>query len=387
MSGSPYDSIYNNNSASRGGPAGGFKLYNLIQPELSRGYSGGSNEVEPPEKLLEQTLTNRIAGLDAAKNKSIESNFSAEAVAGRILDFVESSIKLRAGSDIEAQSLLQQAREGIQQGFADARGILNARPDTPEDVNTQVDNTEKLIFQGLDRLDNLYLSVPQSFSQPSNTQLISEKGAFSSQFKQSNEASLDIVTRDGDRVSVSYSALFQTATDQRYAIGQQGASAAYNVSTESSINFQFNVQGDIDEGEKQAINNLLKETGKLAEQFFQGDVQAAFNAAQALGFDSTELKSFALDFQQTTQIKVAQTYQRTEQVAPSNVNQRAAAGPGSAVAALSQLDDLVALAEDSLNVSDTEKTFKSLLIDMIDLLSDDFDIPDKNYIKGLIKNK
>ena len=383
MSGSPYDSIYNNNSASRGSPAGGFKPYNLIQPELSRGYSGSMNEVEQPEKLLEQTLTNRIAGLDAAENKPIESDFSAEAVAGRILDFVESSIKRRAGSDIEAQSLLQQAREGIQQGFADARGILNARPDTPEDVNTQVDNTEKLIFQGLDRLDNLYLSVPQSL----NTQLISEKGAFSSQVKQSNEALLNIVTRDGDRVSVSYSALFQTDTNQRYAIDQQGASTAYNVSTESSINFQFNVQGNIDEGEKQAINDLLKETGKLAEQFFQGDVQAAFNAAQSLGFDSTELKSFALDFQQTTQIKVAQTYQRTEQFASSNVNQRAGAGPGSAVAVLSQLDDLVALAEDNLNVSDAEKTFKSLLIDMIDLLSDDFDITNKNYIKGLIKNK
>lgn len=366
---------------------GGFNLNNLIQPDLLKGYSNGSGDtgvVEHPEKLLEQTLTNRVAGFVPAnevENKS-NNNFSPEAVAGRILDFVESSIKLRAGSDIEAQSLLQQAREGITQGFAEARDILSAIPNISEDVNSRVDDTENLIFEGLDRLDNLYSGA----SQPSKLQLISESASYSSQFKQTNEASLEIVTQDGDKVEISYSAFIQATTDQRYALDQKSASASYEYSAESSIAFQFSVQGDIDDGEKKAINNLLNDVGKLAEQFFQGDVQAAFKAAQELGFDSKELKSFALDFQQSTQIQVAQTYQRTESInqpitaLPTQVN------PGSAISLLAQLEDLITLTEENVLIENPEKTLKSLLNNMMSLLSKDFDMPDKKYIKTIIEN-
>jgi len=366
---------------------GGFNLNNLIQPDLLKGYSNGSGDtavVEYPEKLLEQTLTNRVAGFVPAnevENKS-NNNFSPEAVAGRILDFVESSIKLRAGSDIEAQSLLQQAREGITQGFAEARDILSAIPNISEDVNSRVDDTENLIFEGLDRLDNLYSGA----SQPSKPQLISESASYSSQFKQTNEASLEIVTQDGDKVEISYSAFIQASNDQRYALDQKSASVSYEYSTESSIAFQFSVQGDIDDGEKKAINSLLNDVGKLAEQFFQGDVQAAFKAAQELGFDSKELKSFALDFQQSTQIQVAQTYQRTESInqpitaLPTQVN------PGSAISLLAQLEDLITLTEENVLIENPEKTLKSLLNNMMSLLSKDFDMPDKKYIKTIIEN-
>jgi len=63
---------------------GGFNLNNLIQPDLLKGYSNGSGDtavVEYPEKLLEQTLTNRVAGFVPAnevENKS-NNNFSPEA--------------------------------------------------------------------------------------------------------------------------------------------------------------------------------------------------------------------------------------------------------------------------------------------------------------------
>jgi len=377
MSASINNFIYNNGNAK--GFADDFRLNNMIQPDLSRGYSEDSGKVERPEKLLEQTLAKRIDGfvpVNEAKNELIDNNFSPEAVAGRILDFVESSIEQRAGSAIEAQSLLQQAREGIAQGFAEARDILNALSKNSEEIDTRVDNTENLIFQGLDRLNDLYSDVPQT----SNGQLISETGSFSSQFKQSNDASLEIVTRDGDRVAVSYSAFIQTTTNQLYELDQKSAFSKSEFSAQSTTTFQFKLQGNIDEGEKEAINNLLKDVGELAKQFFQGDVQAAFNAAQDLGFDSKELKSFALDFKQSTQIQVAQTYQQTESFSPSNIKQQSRAGPASAVAALSQLDDLIALAEANLNISEPEKTVKSLLINIMDLLGNGFEMPLKKYI-------
>jgi len=357
--------------------ANGLDSYALKQPDKNNGYLSGASASKNLAELLENTLGKSIPGFTPVTQLNAES-YTPTAVANRILDFVESAINERAVSELEAQSMLQQAREGIAQGFADAREILSVMPQMTGKVNTQIDETESLIFQGLDSLK--VAPVESSGLQ----QLISESTTLSSQFKQSSQAAIEIVTQDGDKIEVSYSAFSQTLSKQNYSQNQQGTSASYAFSGASSVAFQFSVQGELDEGEKQAINELLNNVGNLASEFFNGDVQSAFNSALGLGFDSEELNSFALNFQQTTYVEVVQNYQRTEQINRPLVS---SSGPGPAIDVLNQLEQLIEQAKANVVIQQPENTIKSLLTGMLDLINQDVELPVQNYIKEIVKSE
>ena len=336
-----------------------------------------NNSDQSPAALLEAAV-GKIPGSFAPESVDSTADFSPQAVADRIVGYIDNSIARRAGSEIEIQSMLQQAREGIAQGISDARDTLDALGELSDKVAEEIDKTESFIFQGLDTLQQALIS-----NQQGNNTLISESALYSSQFQQTSEASIEIVTQDGDRVAVNYSAFTQSVSKQSYLANEQGRSYAYGNSAESAIAFQFSVQGELDSDERESIKNLLDNIGKIAGQFFQGDVQAAFNTSLELGFGSEELKSFSLDFQQTTRVQVVEAYQRTEQLF-NDVPLSASVNPRPAVDMLSQLEHLLDQAKGSTTIEQPERTVKSLLADMLDILDQTFDSPVKNYIKDLI---
>ena len=376
----------------------GFDLGTLKSPEKDNGYIAGSSsragsgsglsDVKKSVELLENKLGKNLPGFTLVSELN-PANFTPTAVADRILGFVTNAITQRAGSDLEAQSMLRQAKEGIARGFSEAREILSGMPLMTDEIGEQIKQTESLIFEGLDNLQSAPVDT-------SRQQIISENASLSSEFKQSSQASIQIVTQDGDKVDVSYAALIQYTEAQSYSANQQAASASYEFSSQASASFQFSVQGNLDEGERQAINELLNDVGDLANQFFNGDVQAAFSSAQALGFDSKELKSFALDFQQSTYVEVVQTYQRTEQISPERINPERispqqmsqstapVANPAPAIDVLLQLENLIEQTKDTAKIESPQMTIKSLLSGMLDLLNEDSKSPVQNYIKDII---
>ena len=360
------------------------------EPRVAFGVT--SSSTQKTSELLENELARGLPGFKPLTHARA-ADFSPPAVADRILGFVETSIQQRAGSEIEAQSMLQEAREGIAQGFAEAREILGAMSQMTDKIETQVNETEELIFKGLDDFHRAPLDTPsqQKVGQLIQIgQLISESASQSSQFKQSSQASIEIVTQEGDKVEVSYSAFIQAASNKSYSQNQQGFSTSAEFSSSSEVAFQFNVQGDLDADEQQAINKLLNEVGDLAGQFFNGDVQAAFNASMELGFDSSELKSFALDLQQSSTVAVVQTYQRTEQInkpVASLVDLKPVNhGPGPAINMLAQLEQLMEQTKENALIEQPENTIKAMLSDMMALLNEGSDLPAKNYIDEIIQS-
>ena len=365
-----------NNSAARG-----FASHGARQAELDQGHYSAHNNSQRPTQLLENQISRKIPELSQLTQNS-KAGFGSQAVAERILDSVETAIRQRAGSELEAQSMLQQAKEGISQGFAEARKILSELPQMTQEIDAQIDKTESLIFQGLDDLTNTLIDSAQ---QPGLETLISETSSLSTKFEQNRTASIEIMTQDGDKVEVSYSAFIESASSENHSINQQGSFSSYEFSSISSAAFQFSVQGDIDEGEQQAIDELLNKVGNLASQFFNGDVQAAFNSAMELGFDSGELKSFALDFQQSTHVELVQNYKRTEQYIESTPA-IATTGPAPAIDILSQLEDLIEQQNDNQLIEQAESTIKSLLKDMLNLVNKDQAFPAHRFINEIIEN-
>ncbi len=368
-----------------------------LSRQLPSAYSPGAenDSSQSPGAVLE-TAVGKAPGSFVPASVGSGADFSPQAVADRIVAYVDNAIARRAGSELEVQSMLEQAREGISQGINDARASLEALGELSAGVAEQIDETESLVFQGLDRLQQALMSNRQE-----GRFVISEAASLSSQFQQTREASIEIVTRDGDRVAVSYSAFVQASASQSYSATAQGQAFVFEYSAESASAFQFSVQGELDSAERESINELLNDVADIAGQFFQGDVQAAFNASLELGFDSEQLKRFSVDLQQNTRVQVVETYQRTEQmpgvaiqqavmqqpviqqqsanVAPASVP----VNPRPAVDVLSQLDNLLERVKEAAIIEEPENTLKSILGDMLDSLNEVFDSPVQSYIKGV----
>lgn len=379
-------------------PTSNSSLMGSLSPyELKQTDAPTSNEsiYNTPQKMLahlENQLNKNLPG-NRPNTELNTADFSPSAVSDRIIGFVENAISQGAQSDLDAQNMLQQAKEGISRGFAEAREILDAMSQMTDSIKSDINKTEELIFKGLDELQNAPVETPR---QQQIGELISQSASLSTQFKQTSQASIQIITQDGDKVEVSYSALIEAASHSNVSQNQQMTSVNAEFSSTTSSSFQFSVQGDLDSGEQQAINELLNNVGDLASQFFDGDVQAAFKSAMELGFNSDELKGFALNFQQSTYTAVTQTYQRTEQLnsptaADSLHDKRhhhshgSNRGPSAAINMLSQLNDLMEQSRENVPIQQPDKTIKSLLTDMLNLLNDGLDTGTQRYITSSIE--
>lgn len=105
-----------------------------------------------------------------------------------------------------------------------------------------------------------------------------------------DKANLDISTQEGDRVQIRFRSregyVSQTATG--------AAGGERNVYAFSSGRIEISVDGELNEEELAAIGELVGKVESLANEFFAGDVQKAFESAAAIGFDSTQIAGFAL---------------------------------------------------------------------------------------------
>ncbi len=328
---------------------------------------------------MQDRLTGYVARFMQGAMQNIESQ-TPQAVAGRIVDFVQNAIANRATDTDMANDMLLQARQGVAQGIADAREILQTLGQLSKFIDEQIVETESLINEGLDGLQQAPAAIDSADSITEQSRILAEAYQSSRQFSRSQTASIQIMTQDGDSVEISYSSLMQSMSQQVYMNDSQGASFASSRHSSAEVQFEFSVRGELDQAEQQAIDALLKDLGKVASRFFDGNVKAAFNAAMEIGLDTGELKSLSMDLQQTTEIRSLERYQSTEQLSGDPM-QNSRQGPRDALDVLSQLQQLLEQARQTTSVEQPENAFKQLLADMLDMMEPSFEPALKSYIK------
>jgi hypothetical protein len=123
--------------------------------------------------------------------------------------------------------------------------------------------------------------------------------------------SLDILTAEGDKVSIRFKSL--SVTDAAVAQVSDGSatSTAAQASVISRGRFKVEVDGDLNDSERAAIGDLLDKVDGIAEDFFGGDVQAAFAAASRVGIESDALSAFSLRLSYSKSTAVAKAYAST----------------------------------------------------------------------------
>lgn len=276
-------------------------------------------------KRLEQQLEQRLgtAGADASTRNRFEPPTAAD-VASRVLGFVQQRLQKEAASGADAErlaGLLSDARRGVEQGYSEAREQIEALGLMTGKLNSDIDDGFNRIQNGLAELESRYLQnpSPDNFSTDRKTAASLVESAARDSF------AFEVTTRDGDRVTVRMD-------EQRYS----GMAATYRESDGmrsgeiSSANvfsgrYSFSVEGNLDQGEREALAELFGNVQKVSARFFEGDIQGAFRTAQSLNLSGDELASFSLNLSATRMVSAA-AYESISREPPANSQLRPLGG-------------------------------------------------------------
>ncbi len=278
----------------------------------------GARERLPPGDVVEplgkesaqQLLNQQILG---ALNRHLEmegaapiqdlhpEDFAPEKVAERILLFVGAAIdqaRSNGADDEKLAHMMEQARQGMEKGFQEAREILSGLGVLEGKIADDIDRTYDLIQKGLDRLEG---------KGPVATERM--ESLISTDYQKETKLSLQVRTRDGDVVTIEVEKL-STASQSQYARNDGDSLvlvSEHNTAARASL--QYRVTGDIDAGERGALENLIDRIDKVADTFYEGNVSEALQLVDNFNFDTTELAGFSLSLNQVETSRAASAYQ------------------------------------------------------------------------------
>lgn len=263
-----------------------------------------------------QTRNETSTSSDAqASTENSNSLFDYQAVADNVLSFVSRALKARqqAGDSAESlQSLMAQARSGIDQGFSAAGQELKQQGMLSDEIQKGMDKSYASIGDGLTSLDDQIASgEPISVITPAQKLLAQQQAS-------SQSAALTLTTKEGDRITIQFSQQQSSGVAslprgvQSYARMQQqnAASATQSAVWKSSQNYSYTVEGNLSDAEKASLGDVFKQIGSLSDQFFNGHIEDAVKQAQDLNLSDTEWSSLSL--QLTQQQSSAQTTSSTQ---------------------------------------------------------------------------
>ena len=268
-------------------------------------------------------------------------DFSPEAVTDRIMGFIESRIeaeRANGASDEELQSMFGQAMKGLEQGLREAKEVISALDMFDGEVKGTFFETVSLLDERMNGLENALFdsgssgeatagtapeNVSSSAGERDSVKALDVERAFSSIpkgnerytaqsnalfFSQDNQFDMEVVTQDGDKVTVHVGAGESLDFRSGSQVTPRGSVSGFELTQSSYYEISFSVEGDLDEGELAALNDLFTQVNDIADSFYSGNVGEAFEQALAVGYDSEELAAFAVNMTHSEVVAVAQTY-------------------------------------------------------------------------------
>ena len=283
-----------------------------------------SSQHQDALKIFERTLTMGYDKLKGAQQNSAAAQFSsfepltAEKVADNILGFIERRLQLDmadGATQEELQARLDAGLSGFKKGFAEASEKLKALSMLSPAVEQDIGKTYDRVLAGVDDLAKKFLGKgePKVVTKPSaDNAAETAKKAYGTlvnstyQYAAANSFSFQLTTAEGDNVTISASASRAYAAEYNDGSGVASSASSYS----ASIGMNWAVDGDLNDDELNAINDLLGKVNNLAAEFFGGNLDEAFNQALSLGYDDEQITRFSLNLTQVEVQRVSNTYKQ-----------------------------------------------------------------------------
>jgi hypothetical protein len=301
--------------------------------------------------------------------------------------------------------------KGIKLAEQDLAGFLN------EEITNGISQSKTLIEDGIAKLKRDVFN-PQALNLENPA--TSSVNFTSISFEKQESGELNIRTRDGDAVNITFEDLEQfefsqrqvqqlaqqTEQDKKAAVTEpvnvpidvnNAAVLSSKTTTPADINvddsevsinetykaqpstdsiqqnttfyqestFSFTVKGKLDEDELKAIGQLVADANELAEEFFNGDIETAFNQALELGF--------ALQLKKVENTAVIKAYETVSRFDSDSVD----SDPAKAVKPVADyLDKLLNVLDGArLRLEDTN-SYENVVNELINKLGEDVATPD-----------
>jgi hypothetical protein len=195
--------------------------------------------------------------------------------------------------------------ETIDRALDDAAGKLAAQGFSQEQIDAGIDRFRQKLAREIGELAG-------SGQTTDATKL--DKSAIAAREVVRERFSLNVLTAEGDKVSIRFKTLSVTEAAAAQVSDGTTTATAVSGSVISRGRFQVAVEGNLNEAERAAIGDLLDKVDDIAADFFSGDVQAAFSAAARVGIDSSALSAFDLKLSYSRSVAAVKTYTSTAQL-------------------------------------------------------------------------
>lgn len=232
-----------------------------------------------------------------------------EEAIGQTFDQVLAGIdQLAAELGVESPVADQLRAKGLDSEVADSATTVSAPMQNPASLGTLASGSVN------PAPENIFASLAETIAKPANdlAQLL-ETSLMRYESSASRNFSFTLKTQDGDQITISADASRSVRAESAYANGQDGRElAGIRGELANASSFNLAINGELDEGELAAINDLLTQVGDLSETFFTGNIEDAFEMALNIGFDESEIARFSLNLKQEVTTRVETAYRQVQ---------------------------------------------------------------------------
>lgn len=275
-----------------------------VQPRIAKQNDNPGNEAfarKTVDHALEKNLGVKPVA-DASKT------FDVGAVVDAVMAHVSKALDkaaMKGASQDDLNNMLAQARKGVEKGFGQAREALDKLGKLDDPLAEKINDAESQIHDGLDKLgEDLSGNAKESVSS-------GVLAAAGQSYAKRNDFAFSVTTKEGDVVQISAMSMLQRDSSVLNYQDDEKSLFSAQSSEMSRSGYGFSVKGDINDQEMQALQELFSQVNDVAETFYNGDVNAAFNKALELGFDGDQIASFSLDLRQ---VETVSQYQQVAAV-------------------------------------------------------------------------
>ncbi|PCK29990.1 DUF5610 domain-containing protein [Pseudoalteromonas piscicida] len=268
----------------------------------SDSYAGDKSKLAA--KILDDKLAEALGIEKPAQDKKDKPLFDFESIVKNVLDFVQGAVKkakVDGKDNDELKSMLDDARKGVLQGIDEASEELKGMGAFNSDIEDGIEKSREGIFNGLDDFEK------ELFEEKSPKALAISAAQFASL---SNQAEYAFTTAEGDEVVISFSDAYSQGAAASVAQKANEYGMAYGTKSSHEVSFSIKVNGELNEEEQQAINDMMEDIRNVSDSFFGGEYDEAFDLAKSLNLNSDQITSFTMDLKQSKTSSAIAQYQQ-----------------------------------------------------------------------------
>ncbi len=251
-------------------------------------------------KRDEVSLTRRslsILSREIRQVLSSEFNFRLKAAAGygeeasvrgRIATDVKAAGKaLLAASPLSARDQLGALRQSVQEAAEQTRNVAGSS-------DSDIDGALGQIEDGLDELDS-----------EASRNVTSSASVLSYESRLRQRSVINIRTQEGDVVKLDLRRMESIEASDVSLSNGSASFTATEIDISSRSRMFLKVKGDINEGEMAAIQAVVSQAAAAADEFYGGDMAAAFDGLAGMEFDTDQLSRVKVRFRERLETNVS----------------------------------------------------------------------------------